>query len=240
MIVTFGVNPGNTPDGAVLDTLVEDAQELFGVTPEKVVGDAAYGSVDNPRKMKAKGIQLVATLKPAPNPRGKFSGDRFTFDAETQSLTCPGGKTTTDFHASPDGEGKVFRFDLVQCLGCPLRDDCTTGDFRSVKVKETIPDLQDALTYGKTTDYRQDMKDRAAIEGKHYLPRGSLPLRGLEPQTVLQTGKQADEPGLGIKKEKGVGPLTRPPPKSTLPETLNRLNDAPLLSMPPAVHNRYL
>lgn len=167
MIVTFGVDPGNTPDGAVLDTLVEDAQELFGVTPEKIVGDAAYGSVDNHRKMKAKGIQLVATLKPAPNPRGKFSGDRFTFNSETQSLACPGGKATTDFHASPDGEGKVFRFDLLQCLSCPVRDDCTTGDFRSVKVKETIPDLQDALTYGKTADYRQDMKDRAAIEGKH-------------------------------------------------------------------------
>ena len=57
-----------------------------------------------------------------------------------------------DFHASPDGEGKVFRFDLLQCLSCPTRDGCTTGDFRSVKVKEAIPDLQDALTYGKTAD----------------------------------------------------------------------------------------
>ena len=200
MIVTFGVAPGNTPDGAVLDTLVEDAQELFDVTPEKIVDDASYGSADNHRKMKAKGIQLVATLKPAPIPLGKFSGDRLTFDAETQSLTCPGGKTTTDFHASPDGEGKVFRFDLLQCLGCPLRNDCTTGDFRSVKVKETIPDLQDALAYGKTAGYRQDMKERAAIEAKWFatwratkplcgnrqsLPRGSIPLRGLEPQTVL-------------------------------------------------------
>ena len=50
----------------------------------------------------------------------------------------------------------------------PIYDnECITGDFRSVQVKETIPRLQDALAYGKTTDYRQDMKERAAIEGKH-------------------------------------------------------------------------
>jgi hypothetical protein len=88
-------------------------------------------------------------------------------DAETQSLTCSGGKTTTGFHASPDGEGKVFLFNLLQYLGCPVRDDCATGEYRSVKVKEMIPDLQGGLAYGKTADYRQDMKDHAAIEGKH-------------------------------------------------------------------------
>lgn len=36
-----------------------------------------------------------------------------------------------------------------------------------MKVKETIPDLGEALTYGKTEDYRQDMKDRQVMEGKH-------------------------------------------------------------------------
>jgi hypothetical protein len=38
-VVTFGVDPGNTPDGSVLDVLVDDAQvddaqELFDVQPE--------------------------------------------------------------------------------------------------------------------------------------------------------------------------------------------------------------
>jgi IS5 family transposase len=166
-VVTFGVDPGNTPDGVVLDVLVDDAQELFDVQPEKVVGDAAYGSVTNHRKMKDKGVQLVTSLKPAPNPKGMFSRDRFTYAPETRTLTCPSGATTQESFASQDGEGQVFRFQAHQCGSCKLRFECTSGDYRSVKVKETIPDLQDAFAYGKTSDYRQDMKDRQVMEGKH-------------------------------------------------------------------------
>ncbi|MNY73036.1 hypothetical protein D3C86_2117170 [compost metagenome] len=36
-----------------------------------------------------------------------------------------------------------------------------------MKVKETITDLGEALRYGKTDDYRQDMKDRQVMEGMH-------------------------------------------------------------------------
>lgn len=166
-VVTFGVDPGNVTDGSVLDVLVDDAQELFDVQPEKVVGDAAYGSVDNHRKMKAKGVQLVTSLKPAPNPRGMFSRDRFTYEPEIRTLTCPSGQTTQESFASQDGEGQVFRFQAHQCGSCKLRFECTSGDFRSVKVRETIPNLGEALSYGKTDDYRQDMKDRQVMEGKH-------------------------------------------------------------------------
>ena len=151
----------------MLDVLVDDAQELFDVQPEKVVGDAAYGSVTNHRKMKDKGVQLVTSLKPAPNPKGMFSRDRFTYAPETRTLTCPSGATTQESFASQDGEGQVFRFQAHQCGSCKLRFECTSGDYRSVKVKETIPDLQDAFAYGKTSDYRQDMKDRQVMEGKH-------------------------------------------------------------------------
>jgi IS5 family transposase len=166
-VVTFGVDPGNVSDGAVLDAMVDDAKAVFDVEPEKVVGDAAYGSLDNHRKMRDKGVQLVTSLKPAPNPRGMYSRDRFTYDAETRTLTCPSGEITQESFPSQDGEGQVFRFQAHQCGSCKLRFECTMGDFRSVKVKETIPDLQDALAYGKSADYRQDMKDRQVLEGKH-------------------------------------------------------------------------
>ena len=54
-------------------------------SPEKVVGDAALGSVSYHRKIKDKGVQLVTCLKPAPNPEGMFSRDRFAYDPETRT-----------------------------------------------------------------------------------------------------------------------------------------------------------
>lgn len=159
--------PGNATDAMPLEAMVEDSYEVFGLEPEKVIGDAAYGSLANHRTLKAKGVQMVASLKPAPNPKGRFSRDRFSYDAEAKALTCPGGQTTREAYLSSDGEGLTYRFAAHQCGPCKRRNECTSGDFRSVKVAETVHDLDSALAYGKTDEYQQDMKARPVIEGKH-------------------------------------------------------------------------
>lgn len=166
-IADFGLDPGNTPDGAVLTDLLAGAREVFGLAPNKVIGDAAYGSVDNLKAAKEQGYRLVATIKPAPNPRGCWSRDRFHYDADARSLSCPEGQSTTSSFPAPNGEGLVFRFQPHQCGVCPSKSQCCPGDFRSVKVAETVPGLDEALAYGKTDDYKADMKQRPVIEGKN-------------------------------------------------------------------------
>lgn len=167
LIADFDVDPGNTPDGAVLPGLLASAKEMFGLAPAKVIGDAAYGSVANLRDAKAQGYHLVAAIKPAPNPRGCWSRDRFQFDPEAKSLSCPAGQCTTTAFPAPKGEGLVFRFQTHQCGACPRKAECCLGDCRSVKVAETVPDLGEALAYGKTDAYKADMKLRPVIEGKN-------------------------------------------------------------------------
>ena len=110
-----------------------------------MIGDAAYGSVANLRDAKAQGYQLVAAIKPAPNPRGCWSRDRFQFDPEAKSLSCPAGQCTTTAFPAPKGEGLVFRFQTHQCGACPSKAECCLGDCRSVKVAATVPDLGEAL-----------------------------------------------------------------------------------------------
>lgn len=121
-VVTLGVGPGNVSDEVVLDVVLEDAKAVFDVEPEKVVGDAAYCSLDNLLKIKDKGVQLVTSLKPAPNPKGKFSRDRFTFDPETRTLACTSGETTQESFASQDGEGAG-----VSIPGPPVRGHASSA-----------------------------------------------------------------------------------------------------------------
>lgn len=161
------VHPGNTSDASVVPDLLDNSRQLFGLIPSKLLADAAYGSVNNHREVKARQCQLVAAVKPTPNPRGYWSRDEFRYDATAKTLTCPAGRTTKEAHPSPDGEGMVYRFQPHQCGACPKRHLCCGGDFRSVKVAETIPDLSEALAYAKTEAYKLDMKVRPVIEGKH-------------------------------------------------------------------------
>ncbi len=166
-IANVDVVAGNATDSTPFEAMLEDSQEVFGLEPEKVIGDAAYGSLANHRKLKVMGIQMVASLKPAPNPKGRFSRNRFSYDADKKSLSCPGGQTTREAYPSADGEGLTYRFAAHQCGPCKHRDECTRGDFRSVKVGETVKDMDAAIAYGKTDDYKADMKARPVIEGKH-------------------------------------------------------------------------
>jgi IS5 family transposase len=166
-IANFGINPGNDTDGPVLPAILDDTKELLGSMPPKVIGDAAYGSVENYRQGAERGVQVVASIKPAPNPRGKWSRDRFTYDAETKTLTCPEGQATQEAFVAPDGEGLVYRFAANQCGRCPSRELCCSGDFRSVKVAETVPGLDEALAYARTEAYSEDMKARPPKESIH-------------------------------------------------------------------------
>jgi IS5 family transposase len=166
-IANFGINPGNDTDGPVLPDILDDTRALLGFMPPKVIGDAAYGSVENYRQGAERGVQVVASIKPAPNPRGKWSRDRFAYDAATKTLTCPEGRTTREAFAAPDGEGLVYRFAADQCGRCPSRDLCCSGDFRSIKVAETVPGLDVALAYAKTEAYSEDMKARPPKESVH-------------------------------------------------------------------------
>jgi IS5 family transposase len=167
LIANFGINPGNDTDGPVLPGLLDDTKALLGFMPPKVIGDAAYGSVTNCRQGAERGVQVVASIKPAPNPRGKWSRDRFIYDAATKTLTCPEGRTTREAFAAPGGEGLVYRFAAHQCGRCPSRELCCSGDFRSVKVAETVPGLDAALVYAKTEAYSLDMKARPPKESIH-------------------------------------------------------------------------
>jgi IS5 family transposase len=166
-IANLLVSPGNSPDGNVLPDLLDDTAELLGAAPWKVIGDAAYGSAENYRQLRKRACQLVATIKPAPNPRGYYSRDRFTYDAATKSLTCPAGLTTQTNVVAADGDGLVYRFGAEQCGRCPSRHECCSGDFRSVKVAETVRGMKAPLAYSRTDAYKRDMAARPVIEGKH-------------------------------------------------------------------------
>lgn len=97
----------------------------------EVLGDSAYGTGPMLAALDKAGYRPV--VKPRPLRAavdGGFTLDDFVFDANANTLTCPNGITRT----LTTKRNAIFG---VACLGCPLRDRCTTSNTgRTVKLTE--------------------------------------------------------------------------------------------------------
>jgi Transposase DDE domain/Transposase domain (DUF772) len=118
--LTVGSGAGNH-EAAVADSLL--AGEPGELT---VLGDTAYGTGDLREHLQAAGH--TAVIKPPPlQPAvpGGFTLDDFTVDDQAGTVTCPAGHTVALGRPQADGN-RAAQF-KTRCLGCPLRERCTTA-----------------------------------------------------------------------------------------------------------------
>jgi hypothetical protein len=118
--LTVGSGAGNH-EAAVADSLL--AGEPGELT---VLGDTAYGTGDLREHLRAAGH--TAVIKPPPlQPAvpGGFTLDDFTVDDQAGTVTCPAGHTVALGRPQADGN-RAAQF-KTRCLGCPLRERCTTA-----------------------------------------------------------------------------------------------------------------
>jgi IS5 family transposase len=150
IVTACDLTAANVPDGPVGVDLLEG--EDTGLT---VFADSAYGSGPVRAKLRAKRHTQVIKPVPLAKPRiaRGFTRDDFTVDHNNRTVTCPNGHTITIAAKGTATFGK-------RCIGCPLRQRCTTAkDGRSL----TISDHDDELVAARHTwtdaavvaDYRQ-------------------------------------------------------------------------------------
>ncbi len=136
--------------------------------------DQAYVSGPNLAHSQTLGIELVG---PAPEPPGnKLAGYRqadFTVDWTAQTVTCPAGLTTTQWHAAPAPEAPTdpqrqeitVRFGAV-CRLCPLRAACQPSREGRVLVFSAFHAELSARRAEQTTPkFKARLRRRAGIEG---------------------------------------------------------------------------
>lgn len=123
--------------GIVQDMIVR-TQERFGLHPDLLVADNAYGSapmlgwlVDE------KGIDpYIPVIDKSERKDGTYSREDFTYDPGTDAYTCPGGKQLVQFRrtykvprSGVDAEGlKRYRASKKDCDICPLKPQCCPNE----------------------------------------------------------------------------------------------------------------
>jgi transposase len=148
-------------------TMIERTEACFGIKPEWLAADTAYGSAPNlDWLVNTQGIAPhVPVIDKSKREDGTFSREEFIFDKERNVYICPANKVlSTTGHVNADHE---FRYlaSVPECRACPLKPKCCPNmPARRIArdVNEEARDVARALA--KTNAYAQSRRDRKKVE----------------------------------------------------------------------------
>ena len=167
-------------------TMIDRTEERFGLKPERLAADTAYGSaatlnwVVNEKKI-APHIPVIDKSK---REDGSLSREDFAFDKDRNVYVCPQGKflhTTGRIH---DGETVLYRARTYDCGSCPLKPKCCPKAPERKIPRSIYEDARDAArALAGTQAFEQSCRDRKRVEMlfahlKRILKFGRLRLRG--------------------------------------------------------------
>jgi IS5 family transposase len=156
-------------------TMIERTEERFGLKPQRLAGDTAYGSAEILNWIVAeKNIAPhVALWEKSERSDGTFSLSDITFNADANSYTCPAGKLLLQYRkwfTNPRSgmhkdNRKRYRAERQDFAACPLKAKCCPGpDPRklSVSMHEAARDI--VRSQRDTPEYLQSRRERKKIE----------------------------------------------------------------------------
>src|SRR5918998_1366331 len=108
-------------------TMLERTEERFGLKPERLAADSAYGSAPmlNWLVEEKQITPHIPVIDKSKREDGTFSRDDFRFDEATDTYTCPAGKRlTTSGTLVNDGMTMLYLGRTSDCAPCPLKSRC--------------------------------------------------------------------------------------------------------------------
>ncbi len=167
-------------------TMIERTETRFGIKPQWLAGDSAYGSATNLNWLvnEKRITPYIPVIDKSKRADGTFSREDFVFDAERNVYTCPAGKMlTTTGRVHLDHAIRYFA-SVPECRVCPLKPKCCPNMPARRIVRDINEEARDvARTIIKTQAFIQSRRDRKRVEMlfahlKRILRLGRLRLRG--------------------------------------------------------------
>ncbi|SDM11491.1 IS1182 family transposase [Aliiruegeria lutimaris] len=174
-------------------TMIDRVEDKFGIVPEWLIADTAYGSGPMLGWLVDRQIDpYIPVIDKAGRPDGTWTRTDFEWDAENDQYVCPEGhalkqlrRNYCDPNRGPTGKGVAkYRALKLTCQSCPSKARCCpNADFRSITREEHEDARQTARDLAKTDQYEIAMKLRKKVEMlfahlKRILGLNRLRLRG--------------------------------------------------------------
>ena len=187
IIVDVEPTPARTYDEVEsTKTMLDRTERRFGLKPERLVGDTAYGAAPMLNWLvEEKGIAPhIPVFDKSKRDDGTFSRSDFRYDPTNDVYHCPGGKQLGTSGTVHEGKTLLYRASKLDCDVCPLKPQCCPKD-PSRKIPRDIHEhARDvARSFADTEDFEKSRRERKKIEMrfahlKRILKLGRLRLRG--------------------------------------------------------------
>jgi Transposase DDE domain len=176
-------------------TMIERVEQRFGLKPDRLVGDTAYGTAPMLAWMvKDKGIAPhVPVWDRSERKDGTLSSSEFEWDEQASQYRCPQGHTLLSerrpFTKPRDHVTKeavvIYRASQNDCSGCEIKQQCCPNT-PARKIRRSVHEdsRNVARELASTPQYQQSRRDRKKVEMlfahlKRILKLDRLRLRGL-------------------------------------------------------------
>lgn len=172
LVTAVGILAGNEHDATNAEELLHHTEQNTEARVETVIGDSAYGSVEQRLAALDEQRTLLAPV-PKPPTTGRFTKEDFQIDLTHETVTCPAGESTSLWYEQKRTtkrgrifRAKTFRFAAEQCQGCLLARQCLKpgARWRSVSVHEHEALIEAAKQFQRTEQFRQLYRQRVAVE----------------------------------------------------------------------------
>ncbi len=167
-------------------TMIERTEAKFGIKPEWLVADTAYGSASNLHFLvDEKNIEPhVPVIEKSQRDDGTFSRSDFTYDADRDVYVCPNGKALRTNGRLRDDGMYAYYSRVSDCKNCSFKLRCCAKTPERKITRHQYEAARDiARAVAKTAAYEQTRRDRKKVEMlfahlKRILRMGRLRLRG--------------------------------------------------------------
>ena len=126
--VTLHQEPTDTP---TLKAHLDHFRQLYGIDPEVVVADAAYGSAENYRDLEARGAAAYVKYNRFDQEHrsqrrdSPLSYTAFVYDSASDTYTCPQGQTLLYLRSWRRKDRTLRIYEAHDCTACPLKARCS-------------------------------------------------------------------------------------------------------------------
>jgi hypothetical protein len=163
----------------------------FGIHPQNLAADKAYGSGEFLSWLLARNIQPhIPVIDRRHQTRGLFTRDAFRYEPKENAYYCPEGKPLHYRGQRRSSGGDLYRSTAAQCRDCPQKKLCTTGPYRRLFVHWQEPARQVARALAETPDYKRSQRARYKIEALFAELKQQIKLRRVRLRRLWNVGEQ--------------------------------------------------
>src|SRR6201997_4766897 len=141
------------------------SETTFGLKPERLTADTAYGTGKLLAWLLGKSITPhIPVWERYPSSDGMFSRIEFTYDAERDVYVCPNGKLLRTSGTVHDNRVRNYLSQPQDCRACTLKQRCTRAPFKKIARDINEDARNHARSLKGTPEFERSSNARKKVE----------------------------------------------------------------------------